>query len=117
MFSIMESKKYYHCIIFSEKLIYYPSFTGNSYMEFTPPTITFGQSNEVYISVKTTQEAGAILYAANQNPDDNDGVAFMYLYLTNGELRYKYSCDGLSVDIIDTKMAVNTGDTYDVIIR
>ncbi|KAL4229011.1 hypothetical protein ACF0H5_012049 [Mactra antiquata] len=100
----------------NEKLIYYPSFTGSSFLEFASPTVSFSQSNEIFVTIKTTQEDGVILFASNQNVATSD-IVFINLFLTNGKLQYKYSCDGLSMDTIQTDMYVNTGDVYDVIIR
>jgi hypothetical protein len=107
-----------HSLILSilEKLIYYPAFIGSSYLELTPPDISSDQSNEIYVSIKTTQMDATILYSANREANYKQ-AAFMRLYLSNGKLRYIFSCDGAMNGVVETDMTVNTGDVYEIVIR
>ena len=99
-----------------EKLIYYPAFIGSSYLELTPQDISSDESNEIYVSIKTNQRDATILYSANQEADYKQ-ASFIRLYIANGELRYLFSCDGLTDGEVETGLTVNTGDVYEIIIR
>ena len=105
---------------FSELLLYYPYFHGQSFLTFGFNGFFSTMANELFLNIKSTQSDGTVLIST---ADQNIGarsifeLSFVHLYIKDGMLGYRFSCDGLIFSSIDTGEFVNTGNLYDIIIR
>ena len=96
---------------FSEIAVYFPKFTGNSYLEHYMPDISETGTIDLYVTFKTDFESGTILYSSS--PDQN----FLHLFIENSMLKYQLSCGGGSVFVVDTQHVVDHGNLTEATIR
>eukprot|EP00058_Branchiostoma_floridae_P004762 XP_002590250.1 hypothetical protein BRAFLDRAFT_132333 [Branchiostoma floridae] len=77
-------------------VVYFPSFSGNTYLQYAPLDLTQQYTNNIVVMFKTTATDATILYAA-----EDDGIAgsvgansdaeFVHLYIEDGTLWYRQS--------------------------
>jgi len=74
---------------------------------------------DLTLSVKTTQQNATILFVHGTNPSNNteDIAAYLELFIMNGLIGYRFSCDGVLNETLTTNAFVATGDEYRIRIR
>ncbi|KAM6082169.1 protein eyes shut homolog [Chlamydotis macqueenii] len=104
--------------------LFFPSFTGNSYLELPSPTsvsetrAASGQETSnpttLYLTVKTTALNGTILYSDERN----FGEQFLHLYLVEGRPTVRFSC-GNSQNILTVSVneSISKGILIPITIR
>ncbi|XP_035660167.1 protein eyes shut homolog [Branchiostoma floridae] len=103
-------------------VVYFPSFSGNTYLQYAPLDLTQQYTNNIVVMFKTTATDATILYAA-----EDDGIAgsvgansdaeFVHLYIEDGTLWYRFSCGRGMVLVINTEITVNNDLMTSVLIQ
>ena len=68
------------------------------------------------MSVRPMALDGTLLVSASQN-GGNKQKSFIYLYVEDEFIWYKFSCDGQTVGSISSKARIKMGETVEVVIR
>ena len=104
---------------FSERVIHFPSLAGNSFILIDINDLMQSSMVDLTLSVKTTQKNATILFVHGTNPSNNteDIAAYLELFIINGLIGYRFSCDGVLNETLTTNAFVATGDEYRIRIR
>ncbi|CAH1248216.1 EYS [Branchiostoma lanceolatum] len=103
-------------------VVYFPSFSGNTYLQYTPLDLTQQYTNNIVVMFKTTAADATILYAAEgdgiaNSVGANSNAEFVHLYLEDGTLWYRFSCGRGMVLVINTDITVNNDLMTSVVIQ
>ena len=72
----------YCCFFFAEIVVFFPHFSGNSYLQYNSIDLG-GPSSDLYLTFKTSELDGTLLYSADESG------RFIHLFIEEGNLKFQ----------------------------
>eukprot|EP00057_Strongylocentrotus_purpuratus_P020882 XP_011675356.1 PREDICTED: protein eyes shut homolog [Strongylocentrotus purpuratus] len=95
----------------TERAVHFPSFSGNSFLEYAPLDWSSSSSNSIFITIKTSTTEGSVLLSAS------DSDEFIHLFIQGGRLVYQMSCGLGQIVRVESSVVVATDELVEVFIR
>lgn len=95
----------------TERALHFPSFSGDSYLEYAPLDWSTASANSVFLTLKNLATEGSVLYAANQLSNE-----FVHLFIQDGRLVYEMSCGLGQVLRVESTVGIATDQLVEVLV-